>query len=69
VNRHRIAAAKTALRDPKLAHLPVLTIALDSALASLPPSIAPSVAKLASPQRLTEALRCGGAQRQWEDRI
>jgi len=37
VNRHRIAAAKTALRDPKLAHLPVLTIALDSGFASLPP--------------------------------
>jgi AraC-like DNA-binding protein len=37
VNRHRIAAAKAALRDPKLAHLPVLTIALDSGFASLPP--------------------------------
>jgi AraC-like DNA-binding protein len=37
VNRHRIAAAKVALRDPKLAHLPVLTIALDSGFASLPP--------------------------------
>ncbi len=37
VNRHRIAAAKTALRDPKLAHLPVLTVALDSGFASLPP--------------------------------
>jgi len=37
VNRHRIVAAKAALRDPKLAHLPVLTIALDSGFASLPP--------------------------------
>ena len=37
VNQHRIAAAKAALRDPKLAHLPVLTIALDSGFASLPP--------------------------------
>lgn len=37
VNRHRIAAAKAALRDPQLAHLPVLTIALDSGFASLPP--------------------------------
>ena len=37
VNRHRIAAAKVALRDPKLSHLPVLTIALDSGFASLPP--------------------------------
>jgi AraC-like DNA-binding protein len=37
VNRHRIAAAKAALRDPKLARLPVLTIALDSGFASLPP--------------------------------
>jgi AraC-like DNA-binding protein len=37
VNRHRIAAAKAALRDPKLAHLPVLTIALNSGFASLPP--------------------------------
>ena len=37
VNRHRIAAAKVALRDPQLAHLPVLTIALDSGFASLPP--------------------------------
>ncbi len=37
VNRHRIAAAKAALRDPQRAHLPVLTIALDSGFASLPP--------------------------------
>lgn len=37
VNRYRIIAAKAALRDPKLAHLPVLTIALDSGFASLPP--------------------------------
>ena len=32
VNRHRIAAAQAALSDPELAHLPVLTIALDSGL-------------------------------------
>jgi AraC-like DNA-binding protein len=37
VNQQRIDAAKAALRDPKLAHVPVLTIALDSGFASLPP--------------------------------
>jgi AraC-like DNA-binding protein len=37
VNKHRIEAAKAALRDPKQGHLPVLTIALDSGFASLPP--------------------------------
>ena len=37
VNRHRIAAAKAALRDPQMGHLPVLTIALDCGFASLPP--------------------------------
>ena len=37
VNQYRIEAAKAALRDAKLAHVPVLTIALDSGFASLPP--------------------------------